>query len=524
MKKEDIIFFCCIALASLLIIASVKRENTVSADEIRVNRVNLVEDANLLGGTGLEFGHTGRVWLNTLDGHSIVYNGKGEIVKTKNVEGDYVPLSVSVPGTPTGEIFSPEHAFSKDAFVFVTLEGKIFGWHKGDDGIEPLEATLRVDNASVGAQYTGATTQNFRLYVADNKRNMIEMYDTAYRKIVTKYDFSNPDLKNEYQVYNLKSINDKIYVTYKKDGGGGAVSVFSPDGEYLKTLILDGKLNAPWGLTLSPKIYGDLGQKLLVGNFGDGKINIYDPVSGEFLGTILDQNGNPVYIEGLMALTLGTNNGAGMANELFFSSVGRGKTAYFGKLELIDNHKKNIQNKEKPQNNVLEKEFLSGEKTNISYEDFTKTFFQNCLEEKEICVLNSLNKKKVELDKLYNKMFSDVNILKTEFVAQGLDKEKNTNLDKFVSDLSKTTPKEWLENKKAECRVEANNYFADSALEEASDVCLLFNLQNWLNQLYLLRSVFIRVELGPLGPIQNIQTKAFKDLIDEEENRVQKAY
>lgn len=524
MKREDIIFFCCIALISFAIVAFIKKGNTASVDEIRVNRVNLLEDANLLGGTGLEFGHSGRVWLNTLDGHSIVYNGLGEIVKTKNETGEYVPLSVSIPGTPTGEIFSPEHAFNKDAFVFVTLEGKIFGWHKREDGIEPLIATLRVDNENEGASYTGATAYDSRLYAADIKNNRIEMYDSAYRKVVTKYDFSNPELESIYRVYNLKAINDKIYVTYKKDEGGGAVSVFGLDGEFLKTIIVDGKLNSPWGLSLSPKIYGALGQKLLVGNQGDGHINIYDPVSGEYLGSLLDQKGKPFYIDGLMALTTGTNNGAGMANELFFSSGGEDKTAYFGKLELIDNDKRNIQDKDTLKSDSIEKEFLSGEKIDISYEDFQKTFFQNCIEGREICIVNTLNKKSEELNKLYSKILGDVKILKTEFVAQGIDKQKNPNLDQFLSDLSKTTPKTWTENKKSECRVEANNYYTGSALEEASNVCLLFNLQNWLNQLYSLRSVFIRVELGPLGPIQNIQTKAFQDLIDEEENRVKKAY
>ncbi len=40
---------------------------------------------------------------------------------------------------------------------------------------------------------------------------------------------------------------------------------------------------------------------MLVGNFGDGKINAFNPTTGAFLGT-LDSSGTPLSIDGLWAL------------------------------------------------------------------------------------------------------------------------------------------------------------------------------------------------------------------------------
>jgi hypothetical protein len=42
---------------------------------------------------------------------------------------------------------------------------------------------------------------------------------------------------------------------------------------------------------------------LLVGNFGDGRINAFDQTSGALLGQLSDQQGRPIIIDGLWALT-----------------------------------------------------------------------------------------------------------------------------------------------------------------------------------------------------------------------------
>ena len=84
----------------------------------------------------------------------------------------------------------------------------------------------------------------------------------------------------------------QLYVSYAKQEppdndddvtgpGLGMVNVFDLNGNLVKHLIaVGGALNAPWGMALAPADFGTLGNTLLVGNFGDGKINAFDPASG----------------------------------------------------------------------------------------------------------------------------------------------------------------------------------------------------------------------------------------------------
>jgi uncharacterized protein (TIGR03118 family) len=78
--------------------------------------------------------------------------------------------------------------------------------------------------------------------------------------------------------------------------------VFSNSGHKIATLISNGALNAPWGLTIAPASFGQFAGDLLVGNFGDGKINAYNPTTGAFVGTLTSAPGAPLAIDGLWAL------------------------------------------------------------------------------------------------------------------------------------------------------------------------------------------------------------------------------
>ena len=53
---------------------------------------------------------------------------------------------------------------------------------------------------------------------------------------------------------------------------------------------------------MAPGFFGDYSGTLLVGNFGDGTINSYDPVTGTWLGALLDASGNPLNVPGMWCL------------------------------------------------------------------------------------------------------------------------------------------------------------------------------------------------------------------------------
>ena len=68
----------------------------------------------------------------------------------------------------------------------------------------------------------------------------------------------------------------------------GFVSAFGENGTFLGRIGNMGALNSPWGLAIAPSGFGSLAGDLLVGNFGDGRINIFsaDPNSPAFLETV----------------------------------------------------------------------------------------------------------------------------------------------------------------------------------------------------------------------------------------------
>ena len=101
--------------------------------------------------------------------------------------------------------------------------------------------------------------------------------------------------------------------------GNGFVDVFTNDGALVKRLVTRGQLNSPWGLALAPASFGRFGGELLVGNFGDGRINAYNLKTGTHLGQLRSTNGKPIDIDGLWALMFGNGNAA-KTGELVFSA------------------------------------------------------------------------------------------------------------------------------------------------------------------------------------------------------------
>src|SRR4029079_8657861 len=99
-----------------------------------------------------------------------------------------------------------------------------------------------------------------------------------------------------------------------------------------------GVLNAPWGIALAPANFGPASNMLLVGNFGDGKINVFDPNTGASKGTLSTGAGRPIVIDGLWGLTFGNGATSGASNSLYFTA-GPGDEAHglFGKIVMGTN-------------------------------------------------------------------------------------------------------------------------------------------------------------------------------------------
>jgi uncharacterized protein (TIGR03118 family) len=102
-----------------------------------------------------------------------------------------------------------------------------------------------------------------------------------------------------------------------KGKGFGFVNIYDPKGKLVQRFAARGALNAPWGVALAPSSFGRFGGALLIGNFGDGTINAYGPISGRFLGSLRDKSGRRIKIDGLWGIQFGNGLLSQDTNALF---------------------------------------------------------------------------------------------------------------------------------------------------------------------------------------------------------------
>jgi uncharacterized protein (TIGR03118 family) len=179
------------------------------------------------------------------------------------------------------------------------------------------------------------------IFATNFRFGTVEMFDSNFKLVRS---FTDHRLPQSYAPFGIQNIGGNLYVTFAKQDsakhddvagpGHGFVDVFDTDGHLMSRLISRGSLNSPWGLALAPSDFGQFSNDLLVGNFGDGHINAFDPDTGAFLGQLRDQDGNPIAINGLWGIAFGNGALAGGTNELFFASgLNDEADGLFGKIE-----------------------------------------------------------------------------------------------------------------------------------------------------------------------------------------------
>ena len=305
-----------------------------------LNQVNLVAneasygakriDTNLLNGWGISFGASGVPWVSSPGaGVSVVYDREGlqalPPVKIPSPAG-------STGGLPTGTVSnssSTDFILSNGQaarFLFVGLDGVISGWNGGGNA-------LLIKNNVGQAVYTGLALasdngQNF-LYAANALKGTIDVFDRTFNAVTTK-PFIDPYLPPGYVPFNIHLVGDKLYVAYTKVGpdgralkqvGNGVVNVFSTAGVLLKRFADGDKLNAPWGVAFATSGFfpgKDAQPTILIGNFGDGKINAYTP-DGKFIDQ-LKVNNKTVVIEGLWEISFPPATSTIDPNRLYFAA------------------------------------------------------------------------------------------------------------------------------------------------------------------------------------------------------------
>ena len=311
-------------------------------------------DSNLVNPWGLVHAPQSPWWVaDNGTGVSTLYNGHG--VK--------VPLTVTIPppggspaGTtaaPTGAIFNGTSGFvvsengksGSALFIFDTEDGTISGWNPN---VDLNNAVLAVDRSTVGAGAVykglaiGSNANGTFLFATNFRFGKVEMFDSTFKLVNS---FTDPNVPNGYAPFGIQSNGGNLlYVTFAKQDtakhddvagpGHGFVDVFDTNGNLIRRLISRGRLNSPWGLALTPANFGKFSNALLVGNFGDGLINAFDPNTGQTLGSLKNGRGVAIQIDDLWALQFGNGFAAGETDELFFTAgIGDEMHGLFGKIQ-----------------------------------------------------------------------------------------------------------------------------------------------------------------------------------------------
>lgn len=309
-----------------------------------------VTDPQFINPWGVSVGTT--FWINTqVTGLDFVATATGT-----------VPFKVTIPaaagtgtGSPTGTIFSSSTTNFKlpngiaATFLFSTLDGTISGWNSAL-GTNNSVAQIVVNNNAANAVYTDMaqltnSTGTFLLAANFGAGTDIEVYDTNFNAAKLAGTFTDPNLPANYAPFAVHVLNNQVFVTYALratssnsssspnppstfsyavpsagdhaaatsyiqtvGAGNGIVDVFDLNGNLVSRAITGGNLNAPWGVAIAPTGFGIFGGDLLVGNFGDGHINVYNPTTFAFLGQLTDSTGTAISFPSLWEIVFGADN------------------------------------------------------------------------------------------------------------------------------------------------------------------------------------------------------------------------
>lgn len=318
-------------------------------------------DANLVNPWGIAFNPGGPVWIaNNHSGTSTLYDGLGNPYPTAT------PLVVNIPspsgptgGAATGMVYSGGSDFmitngavsGPARFIYATEDGTIAGWSSSVPPPAPsTQAFIAVNHSTANSIYKGlaigSNAAGNAIFATDFHNSRVEAFNGTFAPATLTGNFQDPTLPAGYAPFGIQMLNNKLYVSYAlqdADGeddvpgaGHGFINVFDTSGNLLNRLVSGGALNSPWGMALAPSNFGAFSNDLLVGNFGDGRIHAFDPISGALLGTLSDASNQPLQIDGLWGLAFGNGLLSQPTNSLFFTAGPNGEAnGLYGDISAV---------------------------------------------------------------------------------------------------------------------------------------------------------------------------------------------
>jgi uncharacterized protein (TIGR03118 family) len=303
-------------------------------------------DPKVVNPWGIALGPTTPLWVaNNGSSTATLYtgaNGKQRVSK--------VPLTLTLPKGPTGQVFNNRAAVNPRDFVvqtgrtraaalflFDSLGGQLAGWTRST----PLGTSAQVKATVPQAEYTGLaeahTTFGNLLFAANmGAAARVDVFDAKFRKV---FSFADPSLKG-LRPYNVAVLGGNLYVSFAPPEGSaatphGAIDVVSLSGHGVRRLVTGGPLSGPWGMVIAPMDWGRFGGDLLVGNEDGGQINAFDVRTGKFRGTVSDTSGKAIAHDGLWGLAFGNGTFGTPHSLIFVAGVGEYQHGLIGLIEPV---------------------------------------------------------------------------------------------------------------------------------------------------------------------------------------------
>ncbi|MGB9331318.1 MAG: TIGR03118 family protein [Steroidobacteraceae bacterium] len=324
-------------------------------------------DANLSNPWGLATAPGLPFWVADNNSNlATLYSGTGAIqsdaVTGSTDVGIAIPASAAgVAANPTGQVYNggagfliPTSAGQETAlFIFAGEGGTIAAWAKDSGETAVTAYDDGVVNGANHAVYKGLALGSVSgatfLYATDLHNNKIDVFDKDFNKPPDMQGkFVDPTIPTGFVPFGIAALSGQLYVTYAKQdaamhdettgAGLGYVDVFDFNGSFVSRFASGGALNAPWGMAIAPAGFGSLQGNLLIGNFGDGKINIF-ALNGTALatsmGTLTVTNGGTFAIPGLWSLVFGNGDADKPLSTLFYTAGFADQTdGVFGSISM----------------------------------------------------------------------------------------------------------------------------------------------------------------------------------------------
>jgi len=273
------------------------------------------------------------------------------------------PPGVTPPAAPNGNVFNTTHDFvitqggksASAAVIFSTEDGTLVGWNPRVDKHEGVTVADLSKTGAVFKTLTAGTVNGTNyLFASDFHNGAVDVFDKHFRLVQLAGSFTDSSIPAGFAPFGLEVVNGNLFVTYAKQDdakhddvagvGNGYIDEFSLSGRLITRFASQGLLNSPHGMAVAQDNFGHFSDALLVGNFGDSKVNAFDLKTGAFLGQLTDAQGRPLVLnggfkendaKGLWGITFGNGHGGAATNSLFFASgINAENDGLFGKVTV----------------------------------------------------------------------------------------------------------------------------------------------------------------------------------------------